>query len=100
MSTYSQLVKEAGLFGNTQLGRWITRTTGPHTFISDALGANQLDVLANDMKKLPTMVTPSTMKPYTPPAKKAPAPAPQMAPKPPVKPANAFQNQEIGRAHV
>ena len=36
------MLKRAGLFGNTMVGRWITDTMGPHTFVSDALGASAL----------------------------------------------------------
>ena len=44
------MLKRAGLFGNTMLGRWITNTVGPHTFVSDALGASPLDMIDHQAK--------------------------------------------------
>jgi len=44
------MLKRAGLFGNTMLGRWITDTMGPHTFVSDALGASALDMIDHQAK--------------------------------------------------
>ena len=41
----NSMLKRAGLFGNTMLGRWITNTVGPHTFVADTLGASALDML-------------------------------------------------------
>ena len=52
MITYKQALmqKQAGLFGNTWLGRAITNAVGPHTFISDALGASALDMIDHQAK--------------------------------------------------
>ena len=44
------MLKRAGLFGNTMVGRWITDTMGPHTFVSDALGASALDMIDHQAK--------------------------------------------------
>jgi len=51
INTTALFRKQAGLFGNTMVGRWITDTMGPHTFVSDALGASPLDMIDYQAQK-------------------------------------------------
>lgn len=76
MITYKQayMAKQAGLFGNTMVGRGITNLFGPRTFVSDALGASAMDMIDHEAKQLYSQ--PAV---YTPPPKPQPKPAPPVA---------------------